>query len=392
MLIPAAIAKKISINRLKNIRLQLVFEKLGFAVFLTWRLLVYFIRDTVAGRIFFGLLLPVALIGALTAYLLRPLPPDYIPAETVMLKVPAGANFNQIADSLHRKGVLSNKMLFRLMGRLSGKDKKIHAGLIEVPKGLSTWQLLSYLEAPPTKKFRVTLPEGILSDQMAGLLQQYAGVDSARFVQLVRDSTFASQLVPGVSSLEGFLLPETYFLEWQMPTEDLIELMVKNTLAIFEPDSVQRRLAELNWSPLQALTLASIIEGEAMIDSERVIISSLYHNRLRLGWHLQADPTLQYAIPGPPRRLLHKDLNFDSPYNTYKYPGLPPGPINNPGKLSILAALFPANTPYMFMVATGDGGHKFSKTLREHNYWHDRFNEVRRRVRQEKRRQQSAKE
>ncbi len=378
---------------MKNIKLQIIIEKLGFAAFLSWRLLVYFFRDTLAGRILAGLLVALALTGALTAYLLRPLPPDYTPAETVTLKVAAGANFQQIVDSLQRKGLLSNKMLFRLMGRLSGKDKKIHAGLIEIPRGLTTWQLLRYLEAPPTKKFRVTLPEGISSEQMAGLLQQYAGVDSARFVELVHDRTFASRWVPGVPSLEGFLLPETYFLEWQMPAEDVIELMVKNTLAIFEPDSVQRRLAKLNWSPLQALTLASIIEGEAMIDSERVIISSLYHNRLRLGWHLQADPTVQYAIPGPPRRLLHKDLEVDSPYNTYKYPGLPPGPINNPGKLSILAALFPANTPYMFMVATGDGGHKFSKTLREHNYWHDRFNEVRRRVRQEKRRQQqSAKE
>ncbi len=120
-----------------------------------------------------------------------------------------------------------------------------------------------------------------------------------------------------------------------------------------------------------------------VVDSERVFISSVYHNRLRLGWPLQADPTIQFAIPGPPRRLLNGDLEIDSPYNTYQHRGLPPGPINNPGKKSIMAALYPADTKYIYLVATGDGGHKFSKTLQEHNYWKARFDEVRRRVRRQ---------
>jgi UPF0755 protein len=201
----------------------------------------------------------------------------------------------------------------------------------------------------------------------------------------VYDSAFAGGILPNAPSLEGYLMPETYQFEWKTPEDQIIKHLAANTLKIFEADTIQQRLLQLGISPLEIITLASIIEGEVVVDSERVYVSSLYHNRLRLGWPLQADPTIQYIVPGPPRRLLHHDLEIDSPYNTYKYPGLPPGPISNPGKKSILAALYPADTPYLYMVAIGDGRHQFSKTLKEHNYWHARYNEVRRKVRQEQR-------
>jgi UPF0755 protein len=233
-------------------------------------------------------------------------------------------------------------------------------------------------------QIKVTFPEGILSTQMAEILQEKIGIDSALFVSLVHDSAFAQFLV-GENSLEGFLLPETYFFEWEMPEKQIIQRMAANTRQIFEADTIRDRLSQLDFTPLEILTLASIIEGEVMVDSERVTISSVYHNRLRLGWPLQADPTIQYIIPGPPRRLLHRDLEVDSPYNTYKNPGLPPGPISNPGKESILAALYPANTSYLYMVAIGDGRHKFSKTLKEHNLWHAKYNEYRRQIRREQR-------
>lgn len=124
-----------------------------------------------------------------------------------------------------------------------------------------------------------------------------------------------------------------------------------------------------------------------MIDSERTVISAVYHNRLRKGMRLQADPTIQYIIPDGPRRLLNADLTIDSPYNTYKYAGLPPGPINNPGKKSIEAALSPANVPYLYMVARGDGSHVFSRTLAEHNRAHQAFNRYRREVARQKKNQ-----
>jgi UPF0755 protein len=161
--------------------------------------------------------------------------------------------------------------------------------------------------------------------------------------------------------------------------------LVSGTLAIFEPDSVQSQLFRLRMNRHQILTMASIIEGEVVVDSERVLVSSVYHNRLRRGWMLGADPTIQYIIPGPPRRLLHDDLEIDSPYNTYKYRGLPPGPISNPGKKSILAALFPAQTRYLYFVATGNGGHHFSQTAAEHAHWKANFDQIRKEVRRNQR-------
>ncbi len=138
----------------------------------------------------------------------------------------------------------------------------------------------------------------------------------------------------------------------------------------------------------EILTLASIIEGEIQVDSERVIVSSVYHNRLERGWLLQADPTIQYILPGEPRRLTYRDLDLDSPYNTYKYPGLPPTPINNPGKKSIFAALYPEETNYLYFVATGNGGHRFSRTSSEHAYWKKQFDQVRRKVRSEEKKEE----
>ena len=157
------------------------------------------------------------------------------------------------------------------------------------------------------------------------------------------------------------------------------------TMSIFKSEKVRNSLKELNMTQHQILTLASIIEGEAILDNERPLISSLYHNRLKKGMRLQADPTIQYILDGPPRRLLIKHLEIDSPYNTYKYSGLPPGPINNPGKASILAAIFPAETNYLYMVAVGDGSHTFSTNLTDHNRAKEEFDKVRRKVAREKR-------
>jgi len=145
----------------------------------------------------------------------------------------------------------------------------------------------------------------------------------------------------------------------------------------------------LGLSTNDVLALASIIEGEAMIDSEMVFISSVYHNRLKKGMRLQADPTIQYIIPDGPRRLLNRDLEIDSPYNTYKYAGLPPGPISNPGILAIRAAVSPAKTDNIFFVADGKGGHIFTKTLRQHLRAKAKFDEIRREVAREKRKNSS---
>lgn len=359
------------------------FGRAGFVLVLGFYLLRYLIRYTLPGKIAVLLALPALLIYFI---LFPPLPEKNFPESVPLtLRIPAGATFRQVADSLKKANLLEHQELFILLGKLSGKEKNLRAGWFSVPPGLSAWQLLNYLEKAPALQIKVTLPEGLLASQMAEILQQKIGIDSSAFVSLVYDSAFTRSLVGEVPSLEGYLAPETYFFEWKTPEKQVLERMVANTLRIFQADSVQQRLQELKMTPQEILTLASIIEGEVMVDSERVYISSLYHNRLRLKWPLQADPTIQFIIPGPPRRLLYRDLQIDSPYNTYKNSGLPPGPINNPGRRSVLAALYPASSSYLYMVATGDGRHRFSSSLKEHNHWHAKFNEVRRQVRQNQR-------
>ncbi|MBC7187662.1 MAG: endolytic transglycosylase MltG, partial [Calditrichaeota bacterium] len=185
----------------------------------------------------------------------------------------------------------------------------------------------------------------------------------------------------GVSapSLEGYLYPSTYQFYWGVAPEVVIRTMVKEFWRQMG-DSVQACAQAMGMTLHQVVTLASIIEGEAMLAEERALISAVYHNRLRLRMPLQADPTIQYLVPGRGRRLLKKDLAIDSPYNTYLYPGLPPGPVNNPGMASIVAALHPAPVDYLYFVARGDGGHVFSRTLREHLRAKERFDQVRRQL------------
>ncbi len=360
-------------------------NRIAFAVYLPLKALLFTMKKYLLATF---LILLVAL--AASAAYVYPKTLGKLPnAETVKLVVPKGASYHQVADSLVAAEVLGEKRWFLLLGRLTGADKKMRAGRFDIPPGLSTKDLVQHLNDAPLSQIKVTLPEGILASRMAAAFERKLGADSSLFMKFVHDTAFAQTLVPGAKSLEGYLLPETYLFQWKTPEKELVKFLVNQTLAIFAPDSISKRLTEMDMTQLEILTLASIVEGEALVDAERPIISSLYHNRLRLKWPLQADPTIQFILPGPPRRLLNKHLKIDSPYNTYKYGGLPPGPVNNPGKNSILATLYPDSTPYLYMVASGDGGHKFSKTLREHNYWHAKFNEVRRRYRREQRRQQN---
>jgi peptidoglycan lytic transglycosylase G len=190
-------------------------------------------------------------------------------------------------------------------------------------------------------------------------------VDSARYMAVVRDPEVIKSLGVEGTSLEGYLLPETYLFNWELEELDVVRRQVGQFWVVFN-DSLKRRAEELGWTVREAITFASIIEGEAGLDEERPIISGVYHNRLRRGMKLEADPTIQYLVEGGPRRLFYSDLKIDNPYNTYIYAGLPPGPVNNPGKASILAALYPAQHEYLYFVANGRGGHRFSKTYSEH--------------------------
>jgi len=198
-------------------------------------------------------------------------------------------------------------------------------------------------------------------------------------ISLLKDEKFINDLNINSKTLEGYLFPETYYFFEGVDKKTIIKRLVKEHFSFWNEENILKA-DELGFTPIEIVTLASIIEGEAIYDSERPIISAVYHNRLKKGMKLQADPTVQYIIKDGPRRLLNKDLRIKSLYNTYMYKGLPPGPINSPGLQSLLAALNPQINNYFYFVAKGDGYHTFSKNEKEHERAKRAFQRVRKKV------------
>ncbi|RMD98798.1 MAG: endolytic transglycosylase MltG [Calditrichaeota bacterium] len=268
-----------------------------------------------------------------------------------------------------------------------GVENKLKHGKFLIPKRSNNVQILRLLKAGRPFEELITIPEGVTSRKIASILHRRVNMDSVAFMQVVQDSAFAHQLGIEANSLEGYLFPNTYRFYWEIEPRVAARIMVEEFFRQL-PDSAEVRARKMGFTLHQIVTLASIIEGEAVVDSERTIISAVYHNRLRKGILLQADPTIQFIIPDGPRRLLKADLQIDSPYNTYKYPGLPPGPINNPGKKSIEAALAPAEVPYLYFVARGDGSHVFSASYSQHRRAKRAFDRIRREVERKQKQQE----
>jgi len=303
--------------------------------------------------------------------------------DTHSFKIKMGTSYGQIIDSLIKQSIIPSDFKPNLVSKLLGLRHKLKAGKYRLVGGMSSYALLQQFVNGKVTYETITIPEGFTSRQIASLLKRKVEIDSVDFMQLVNDTNFVKQLAIEANSVEGFLFPETYRISWGMSPKAMIRLLVKQ----FEKKVTDSLLAKTNGiglSLLETITLASIIEGEAVLDSEREVISAVYHNRLRKGILLRADPTIQYVIPDGPRRLLNSDLRIDSPYNTYKYSGLPPGPIGNPGLASIKASLQPADVNYLYFVANGDGSHTFSRTLKEHLKAKARFDRYRKLVSEEK--------
>lgn len=334
-------------------------------------------------RVFLTLLGLAVLAGAIGYKIL------FVPVQNEtepIVIIPHGSGIQKIARILEDAGAVPDAGQFVLAARLTGYDQSLKAGKYKLPQKASQMQILKILHAGRPYEDRVLIPEGLQAREIAAILARKVEIDSAAFMRLVMDSVFAHSLNVPANSLEGYLFPETYRLHWGISPESAIKIIVAEFFAQL-PDSAEARARALGYSLHEMVTLASIIEGEAVVDSERAIISAVYHNRLRKGIRLQADPTIQYIIPDGPRRLLKRDLQIESRYNTYRYAGLPPGPINNPGRRSIEAALQPADVPYLYFVARGDGSHVFSVTLAQHNRAKRAFNRVRREVARKKKMQ-----
>ena len=290
------------------------------------------------------------------------------PARVIL---PAGASFSAVTDSLKARGVISDSRTFKLLARVRGIDRSVHAGVYEFPAGTSPWKALTMLATGKKAALRFTVPEGLTIPEVSALAAEKLGIRADSFAAAARDSVTASAVLGGlrVPSFEGFLRPETYLVPADINARELVRVMAEGFKSEWNP-AWNARLDSLKMDRLELVTLASIVEGEARADEERETIAGVYHNRLRMGMALQADPTVQYAIMlkrgRKKSRLFIKDYAFPSPYNTYLHPGLPPGPVNSPSRRSIEAALYPAAVKYLYFVAGSDGRHVFSRTYNEH--------------------------
>jgi len=282
----------------------------------------------------------------------------------IIIEVNHGEPFSVTLDKLYNAGVIKHKTFTKIFAILTGADRRIKAGRYKLHLNMSTFEVLRILTRG--QNLLVTIPEGVTLREIASILKKEAGVDSALFMELAKDTIFIRQLgIKEAKTLEGFLFPDTYCLYWGIKPDKVIKLMVKRFFEVFN-DSLQRRAKEIGFSLYQAVIFASLIQAEAKVTSEMPIISSVYHNRLKKNLPLQCDPTIQYILPKRKPNLTYKDLKIKSPYNTYIHRGLPPGPICSPGKDAIIAALYPADTDYLYFVAKGDGTHIFSRTHKEH--------------------------
>ena len=285
----------------------------------------------------------------------------------IVVTIDKGLSTGAIADRLDSAGVLRSRRVFAWWAKLRRIDRQLRPGRYQFEGAIDINDVLDILRQGLAVKVKVTIPEGWTVERTAGYLAAELQFDSAKFMALTHESDLLRQYDIPADQMEGYLLPDTYEFYWGVEPGDVIDALVKANEAVFV-DSVTEQMAKLGWDRHQVLTLASMIEAETGIADERPMISGVFHNRLEKGMLLQCDPTVIYAMGGlDGRPLLRKDLTYDSPYNTYVYAGLPPGPICNPGRDAIVAAVFPYMTDALYFVADGSGGHTFSRTLAEHN-------------------------
>jgi UPF0755 protein len=280
-----------------------------------------------------------------------------------------GKSLDEIINELKQNDILKSKLIFKIYVKLSGKEEKIISKRYLFTNGISNSELLNMLtDRNMVQMEKFTLIEGLGIKQIAKITETKLQLSGERFIRETENDSLINILgLKGkVNNLEGFLFPDTYYLPLNADEKELVNILFNEFRKKVLNDEISNEIKEKK-NLLEVITLASIIQGETKLKDEMETISGVYHNRIIKKMKLEADPTIQYILPdGPKPKLKYSDLKIDSPYNTYKHFGLPPGPINNPGLYAIKAALNPENNNYLFFVATGNGGHKFSETYREH--------------------------
>jgi UPF0755 protein len=318
---------------------------------------------------FFTILLLCALIASfvffkkISKFSNSPLNPA---AQDENFQIKSGQNFPEIAENLEKQGIIQSRFFFKILVSYKESAGELKAGEYMLSASQTPIQILSIITKGIVKLYKLTLPEGLNIVEVAERVGKAGFGTQENLIILANSRTFAETLGIKQDTLEGYLYPETYFFPKNTSQKEILRSMVKAFNDFYTPE-LRKLTTDLGFSVHQIVTLASIIEKETGDAKERPLISSVFHNRLKKGMRLESDPTVIYGIKDFNGNLTRKDLRTWTPYNTYKIKSLPPGPIANPGGQSIKAALYPADTDYIFFVSKKDTTHKFSKTIAEHN-------------------------
>jgi len=295
-------------------------------------------------------------------------PPAYESiANKVIVTIPRGATYYQALDSLEAHGIIKNRDWFSLYARVRWLPSNLKSGVYLLDPDESWSSIVTTLKKGRGMETRFTVLEGMMGFEVAERARSWLGISPTAFKAAMRDTALEREL--GIkdtpAGVEGYMYPTTYVVPMRMPARDLMRVMTHEFIARWQPEW-DARLLELHMTRHEIVTLASIIEAEVRYGPDRPYVSAVYHNRLKGGMALQADPTVVYAHGRRLRRVWERQLQIKSPYNTYLHPGLPPGPINQPSDSSLIAALYPAPIGYLYFVAQPDGKHIFSASYADH--------------------------
>lgn len=283
--------------------------------------------------------------------------------------IPAGASAPEIGRRLIDAGIIRDELTFRLALWRAGEAHLLRAGEYRFDRPMTPLEVVDKIHRGDVHQYRVTFPEGLIIPEMAALFEARGLGTAESFAEAAADPSPVSAFDDRAQDLEGYLFPETYSLPRDVPASRLVRLMVDRFEDAF-PHELREAVAARGLTVREAVTLASLVEKETAKPEERPIVAGVYVNRLRIGMGLQCDPTVIYALQRAglyDGNLTREDLAFDSPYNTYRYAGLPPGPIAAPGRGALEAAVRPADVEYLYFVSRNDGSHVFAETLAQHN-------------------------
>jgi UPF0755 protein len=291
------------------------------------------------------------------------------------VEIPQGTGSQPIGERLVAAGVIGDLVTYRTALWMSKQGRHLKAGEYRFDRAMTPFEVIDTIARGDVYVISVTFPEGLMVAEMAKIFESHGLGPAGSFVRAAKDAAPIRALDPAAADLEGYLFPDTYALPRNTDAAKLVRLMVARFDKVFTLE-LRQAAAARNLTVRQAVTLASIVEKETAKADERALVAAVYTTRLRIGMPLQCDPTVIYGLTKAGRYSgnIHKDdLSFDSPYNTYRHPGLPPGPIASPGRASLEAALHPADADFLYFVSRNDGSHEFARTLEEHNRYVQKY-------------------